>query len=160
MDLVDYSPEVFAALDVLRRLGATLVDVELKTDELEHAELDVLLCELKADMASYLTTRGAALGTLEDIVRFNASHASAELALFGQDLEGFPDIAEIDHPPGSRGKNVCREYLQRGIAGLDRFRELAGEFGGRLGVQHDVVGPVARALAHEVLVAHLDRLEC
>ena len=48
--------------------------------------------------------------------------------------------------------------LSVGIAGLDRLRELAGEFGRRLGVQHDVVGPVARALADEILVAHLDRL--
>src|SRR6202035_653186 len=47
-------PSYDAALDVLRTLGATLVDVELKTDELEHAELDVLLCELKTDLAAYL----------------------------------------------------------------------------------------------------------
>src|SRR5262249_18916370 len=50
-------------------------------------------------------------------------------------------------------------YLERRVAGLDRLGELPGEFGRRLGVQHDVVGPVTWAFADEVLVARLDGLQ-
>src|SRR5262249_57607529 len=55
-------------------------------------------------------------------------------------------------------KDIGGEYLERRVAGLDRLGELAGEFGRRLGVQHDVVGPVAWAFPNEVLVARLDGL--
>ena len=82
----------------------------------------------------------------------------AKPALLRQHLERLPDVAEIDHAAAARRQDVGGEYLQRRIAGLDRLRELPGEFGRRLGVQHDVIGPVARALSDEVLVARLDRL--
>jgi amidase len=54
--------------------------------ELDDPELEVLLHELKADMAAYLATRGVAgLQTLEDLVRFNAAHPGDELRWFGQE---------------------------------------------------------------------------
>ncbi len=81
---------------------------------------------------------------------------NAESARLRQHLECLPDIAEVDHAPGARGQDVSGEYLQCRIAGLDCLGELPGEFGRRLGVQHDVVGPVARTLADEVPVAGLD----
>src|SRR5439155_25472380 len=65
----------------------------------------------------------------------------------------------VDHAAAARGKNIGGEYLERRVAGLDRFSELAGEFGRRLGVQHDVVGPVTWAFPGEVFVARLDRLQ-
>src|SRR5262249_3593186 len=68
------------------------------------------------------------------------------------------DIAEVDHAAAARRKDIGGEYLERRVAGLDRLGELAGEFGRRLGVQHNVVGPVAWAFADEVVVAHLDGL--
>jgi amidase len=81
-----------AALEELRRLGAVVIDpVELgPTYKLDAPEMEVLLAELKADMAAYLVTRGASLpskvGTLQDLVDFNEAHAGEELRWFGQEL--------------------------------------------------------------------------
>ena len=80
----------------------------------------------------------------------------AEAALLRQHLERFPDVAEVDHAAGAGRQDVGGEDLQRRVAGLDRFGELPGKLGRRLGVQHEVVGPVARALADEIPVARLD----
>ena len=92
----------------------------------------------------------------DDVVVFGMD--DAEPALLGQHLERLPDVAEIDHAAGARRQDVGGEDLERRIAGLDRLGELAGEFGRRLGMQHDVIGPVARAFSDEILVARLDRL--
>jgi amidase len=77
-------------LQALQRAGAVLVDpVKLPPMEpINDAEMSVLLYELKAGMATYLATRGAAspLKTLGDIIAFNERHAAQELAWFGQDL--------------------------------------------------------------------------
>ena len=72
---------------------------------------------------------------------------------------GYEHLAEVDHAAAARGEDIGGEYLERRVAGLDRLGELAGEFGRRLGVQHEVVGPVAWAFPEEVLVAGLDGLE-
>jgi amidase len=89
----DLSPLVEAvytnALDELRSLGCTLVDPAEPAlpKELGDWELDVLLTELKADLATYLATRpGVAVRTLQDVVRFNLDHAREELRWFAHDL--------------------------------------------------------------------------
>jgi amidase len=77
------------ALAVLRELGAEIVDpVEFPGEKnLSDPLLEVLLVELKADLAIYLALRGGdGPRTLEDVVRFNEAHAKEELAWFGQDL--------------------------------------------------------------------------
>src|SRR5215510_8905725 len=93
----------------------------------------------------------------DDVVVFGMN--DAESALLRQDLERLPDIAEVDHAAAARGKNIGGEYLERRVARLDRLGELAAEFGRRLGVQHDVVGPVTWAFPDEILVARLDGLQ-
>jgi amidase len=78
-----------AAMEDLKQLGATAVDVELPhLSELDAPEMSVLLHELKAGMARYLATRGAAIPhrSLLDLVRFNQAHAVEELRHFGQEL--------------------------------------------------------------------------
>ena len=81
-----------ANLEELRRLDAVVIDpVELgPTYKLDAPEMEVLLTELKADMAAYLATRGASLpskvSTLQDLVDFNNAHARKELRWFGQEL--------------------------------------------------------------------------
>jgi amidase len=89
----DVAPQVVAsfeaAMAALRAAGAVLVDdVKLPhAGDLDVPELEVLLTELKADMASYLATRpGQPHRTLEDLVRFDVEHARAEMRWFGQDL--------------------------------------------------------------------------
>jgi amidase len=79
------------ALEELRRLGATLVDVELPClDELRAstAEITVLQSEFKVDLAAYLQAlpdRPGTPRTLADLIAFNTAHAAQELPHFGQE---------------------------------------------------------------------------
>jgi amidase len=75
------------AMDVLRQLGAELVDpVELPpVAAYGDAELDVMLYELKADLNAYLASRGAPLRTLEAIIAFNEKNSAREMPHFGQE---------------------------------------------------------------------------
>jgi len=89
-----YSPEadalVEAAIDVLRRQGAVIVDPAdiPHLGEYDDSELTVLLYELKADLAAYLAAwaPGASVKTLADIIAFNEAHKSQEMPYFGQEL--------------------------------------------------------------------------
>jgi amidase len=89
-----YSPEadalVEAAIDVLRRQGAVIVDPAdiPHAGEYDDSELIVLLYELKADLATYLATwaPGARVKTLSDIIAFNEANKAREMPYFGQEL--------------------------------------------------------------------------
>ncbi len=78
-----------AALKELARQGAVIVDpVELDSPpELGMAELEVLLYEIKTQLAAYLATRGpdTKVRTIADVIAFNKAHPE-ELAVFGQEL--------------------------------------------------------------------------
>ena len=89
-----YSPEadalVEAAIDVLRRQGATIVDPAdiPHLGEYDDTELIVLLYELKADLASYLATwaPNTSVKTLADVIAFNEANKAREMPYFGQEL--------------------------------------------------------------------------
>jgi amidase len=89
-----YSPEadalVEAAIDVLRRQGAVIVDPAdiPHAGEYDDSELTVLLYELKADLAAYLATwaPGAKVKTLADVIAFNEANKATEMPYFGQEL--------------------------------------------------------------------------
>src|SRR6266699_375465 len=89
-----YSPEadglVEAAIDVLRRQGAVIVDPAdiPHGGEYDDSELTVLLYELKADLAAYLATwaPGAKVKTLADVIAFNEANKATEMPYFGQEL--------------------------------------------------------------------------
>ena len=89
-----YSPEadklVEAAIDVLRRQGAAIVDPTAipHLGDYDDAELTVLLYELKAGLASYLATWAptAKVKTLSDIIAFNEANKAREMPYFGQEL--------------------------------------------------------------------------
>ena len=79
-----------AALDVLRRAGATLVDIADFPHRAEIAPLETLILrtELKADLAVYLAgtnSERVPSRTLADLIAFNTAHAAQEMPLFGQD---------------------------------------------------------------------------
>ncbi|MEO8383720.1 MAG: amidase [Betaproteobacteria bacterium] len=86
-DLV--SAVVEEALKVLAAKGAILVDpVEVpNTAKYSQTEYEVLLYELKADLAAYLAefAPGAAIKSLKDIIDFNEQNRSRELPFFGQE---------------------------------------------------------------------------
>ena len=79
-----------AALEVLRREGAVLVDPANvpHAGEYDDAELEVLLYELKADLNSYLGALGPAapVKTLQDVIEYNERHRDREMPYFGQEL--------------------------------------------------------------------------
>jgi amidase len=78
------------ALRLLRQEGAVLVDPAdiPHAGEYDDAELEVLLYELKADLASYLGELGprAPVKNLQDVIEFNQQHADREMPYFGQEL--------------------------------------------------------------------------
>ncbi|MFN2570949.1 MAG: amidase [Gemmatimonadales bacterium] len=89
-----YSPEtdalVEAAIDVLRRQGAIIVDPAdiPHLGDYDDSELTVLLYELKADLAAYLATwaPSASVKTLADVIAFNEANTAREMPYFGQEL--------------------------------------------------------------------------
>jgi amidase len=85
------------ALDVLRAQGATLVDVTVDTGNLPPS---ILTYEFKRDLNAYLARlpAGAPMKTLDDIVRFNAAHASEGTIKFGQTQLIASNEVDIDDP--------------------------------------------------------------
>ncbi len=89
-----YSPGADAAAEEAVRLlaaaGATIVDETNLDPEVEdciESEIMVMLAELRAGLADYLSTRPAgAPRSLDEVVAFNREHSEAELVFFGQDL--------------------------------------------------------------------------
>jgi amidase len=96
-----YSPKADAiaeaALDVLRDLGAEVIDpADIPTaQELKggwppsnNLPLTVLLYDFKADINAYLASLGpeSPVRTLADLIDFNERHADLEMPFFGQEL--------------------------------------------------------------------------
>jgi len=82
-------PAFETALAILRAQGATLVDIKkFDSGAVGKNEFPVLLTELKADMAKYLSGSPApiAVRSLADLIAFNNAHAKQEMSLFGQDI--------------------------------------------------------------------------
>jgi amidase len=116
---------VFAqALEVLKRAGATLVEIETLpgAKAIGDAERKVLLTELKADLNAYLATMppGVTTRTLADVIAFNLAHAERELGLFGQELflkaEATAGVAD---PGYLAARALCVKLA--GAEGIDRM---------------------------------------
>lgn len=78
------------ALDAMRAQGGELIDLPDASivKELGNAEDEVLLHELKADLKTYLATRGetVAVHSLKDVIEFNERNRDREMPFFGQEL--------------------------------------------------------------------------
>jgi amidase len=78
------------ALDVLKNLGATLVDpADMETvGKYDDTEFEVLLYEFKTGINKYLAGLSPAVKsrTLADLIRFNEEHREQELQYFGQEI--------------------------------------------------------------------------
>ncbi len=89
---------VESAVELLRRCGAVVVDVELTgLDRIDAAERSALLTEFKHDLEEYLRTRPGAPRTLRELIEFNEADP-VELGAFGQerfhDAEKAPPITD------------------------------------------------------------------
>ncbi|QFZ17912.1 amidase [Saccharothrix syringae] len=77
---------VQSAVDVLRRNGATVVEVELPyQDEIDAVEFPALITEFKHDLEAYLKSRPGVPRTLTELIAFNEADP-VELSRFGQEL--------------------------------------------------------------------------
>ncbi len=78
-----------AALGVLTKLGATLIDTTdlPKPDAFSAAETTVFHYEMKAGLNAYLSrlAPGAKVKTLKDVIAFNEKNSDQEMPYFGQD---------------------------------------------------------------------------
>ena len=78
------------AIDVLRQLGATIVDpADMTTGgQYDDSEMEVLLYEFKADLNKYLAALQPQVKTrtLADLIKFNEENHEREMPYFGQEL--------------------------------------------------------------------------
>jgi amidase len=81
---------VEAALDVMKREGAVIVDpADIATaGETDEAEFEVLLYEFKADLNAYLAALPpkSRYRTLKDLIDFNNQNRDKEMPYFGQEI--------------------------------------------------------------------------
>jgi len=91
-NFMSHNPAVDAAIaaqfDVLRKLGAELVEVEVpNANKYDDSELEVLLYEFRPDLEAYLAEYAphAPVKTMADIIAFNDKQAARELRYFGQE---------------------------------------------------------------------------
>lgn len=118
-----------AALAQMTALGATLVEIKdsrAGLDGLGDAEFEILMTELKADMAAYLASLPGADAprTLSDLIAFNKAHP-AELRWFDQSLF---ELAETKGGLDSPAYRAAKEKAARlaGPEGIDRLLKAHG----------------------------------
>ncbi|MBP6380735.1 MAG: amidase, partial [Sphingorhabdus sp.] len=113
-----------AALDVMRKQGAEIVDIadtRKGFDGLGDAEFEVLMVELKADLNAYLATTPPTVKTrtLQQVIAFNTAEP-AELRWFGQ------ETFELAQSKGGLDDPAYKEALAKskrlaGTEGIDRL---------------------------------------
>ncbi|MBW3617973.1 MAG: amidase [Proteobacteria bacterium] len=87
-----FDPEVDAvfakAVDQLKAGGATVVEITAleNRSQVGSNSFQVLMHELKADMAAYLATTKSPHRTLADLIAFNEANKEVQMPLFGQEL--------------------------------------------------------------------------
>jgi amidase len=74
------------SIAVLREQAADITDpVEIDTNGIDAAELEVLYYEFKADLNRYLEQSGAPVESLAAVIRFNEANAETVMPIFGQE---------------------------------------------------------------------------
>ncbi len=123
-DRADIAALFDAALKQMTDLGATVVEIadsRKGLEELGEAEFEVLMTELKADMAAYLASLPSKAGpkTLADLIAFNKANP-AELKWFDQSLF---ELAESKGGLDSPVYIAARAKAARlaGAEGIDRL---------------------------------------
>ncbi len=106
------------AFDLLRTQGATLVEVEVKSDAFQEAELEVLLFEFKADLDAYLAGRGGAVRSMTDLQAFNLRERIREMPWFGQEwVEQALKKGPLTDPAYLKALETCRVQSRAAIEG-------------------------------------------
>ena len=107
---------ITGALDQLRDLGATLVDVEFPGwGKFDEAELEVLFFEFKHDLDAWLATHAgsARVRTLADVIAFNEMNAERVMPIFGQDLLVRSQASgPLTDPKYRKALATCRKFAR------------------------------------------------
>jgi amidase len=117
------------ALDLLRRLGAEIVDpveVAIAADLRQH-ELTVLLYEFKAGIAAYLDEHpDAPVRSLDEIIAYNEHHADRVMPYFRQELlVRAREAGDLDDPRYLEARAACRRLARdEGIDAALRLHRL------------------------------------
>jgi amidase len=104
-----------AALEVLKRLGAEVLEVKLDGKPVDDPELDVLLYEMKDGMARYLAKRRPASPhkSLADLIAFNRKEAAREMRWFAQELfERAEAKGPLSTPDYVKARAFCLEQTR------------------------------------------------
>jgi len=121
------------ALDRLKRLGAELIDVELKSSTYDDAEFEVLLYEFKADLNAYLARRGGEVSDLASLMAFNDRLQAQEMPFFGQELlQQAQAKGPLAEPAYKAALESCARARQdiTGLLAQHRLLALVGPTGG------------------------------
>ncbi|RTL43986.1 MAG: amidase [Burkholderiales bacterium] len=119
-----------AALDVLRTQGAVLIDpLEIPNrDKARSTEFTVLIHELKAGLAAYLSgyQSDAPVKTLADVIAWNQANAARVMPFFAQEtLEAAEATTGLDAPAYVEAVDNCRRYArEEGIDALFKTHQL------------------------------------
>jgi amidase len=104
---------VHSAIAQMKAQGAVIIDpVELAQPSYGDAELEVLLYELKHDLALWLRefAPGATVQSLADVMAFNSAHREREMAWFGQELfEKAQALGGLDSPAYRDALALCAQ---------------------------------------------------
>ena len=110
----DVAMAMQAALDAMRRAGATIVDVQMPTFG-KWDQQEVLLYEFKDSINKYLSGSKSAQKSLADLIAWNRANAERVMPLFGQEMF---ELAQAKGPLTDAAYVTARETATR-LAGSE-----------------------------------------
>ncbi|HRA40807.1 MAG TPA: amidase [Pyrinomonadaceae bacterium] len=112
-----------AALETIKKAGATLIDVKFSdAGKIGEAEFTVLLYEFKDGLQKYLRERGSRHKTMEDLIRFNNENRAREMPYFDQNImEKAAKVGALTDKAYLDALETCRKYAR--IEGIDKVMD-------------------------------------
>jgi amidase len=112
-----------AALEVIKRAGAELVDIRFPNlRKFGDAEFLVLKYEFKDGLEKYLRGRGSRHKTLDDLIKFNNDNAAKVLKYFGQSImEASAKLGDLNSKEYKDALETCQKYSRK--EGIDEAVE-------------------------------------
>ncbi len=109
-----------AALEVLKKAGAELIDVKFPNlRKFGDAEFLVLQYEFKDGLEKYLAERGSQYKTLDDLIKFNKDNSVKEMPYFGQGIfESSGKKSDLASKEYTDALATCRKYARE--EGIDQ----------------------------------------
>ncbi len=120
-----------AAIDVLKKQGATVVGVELRKElrETGGAEFTVLQYEFKAGVNRYLSTANARVKTLAEVIAFNKQNEAKAMPFFKQETlescEAKGDLTSKEYTDALAKTKTWRQRIDRLMA-TNKLDAIAG----------------------------------